>query len=54
MYTSPIHRVDRGTGTPKDIDEVNKREVCECDGLVCDLNATGAPSIFKITFGEGN
>ncbi len=20
-----------GTGTPKDIDEVNKREVCECD-----------------------
>ncbi len=23
-----------GTGTPKDRDEVNKREVCECDG--CD------------------
>ena len=23
----------RGTVTPKDIDEVNKREVCECDGL---------------------
>jgi hypothetical protein len=22
----------RGTGTPKDKDEVNKREVCECDG----------------------
>jgi hypothetical protein len=21
-----------GTGTPKDKDEVNKREVCECDG----------------------
>jgi hypothetical protein len=21
-----------GTGTPKDRDEVNKREVCECDG----------------------
>jgi hypothetical protein len=23
---------DWGTGTPKDRDEVNKREVCECDG----------------------
>ena len=27
-----IHWVDRGTGTPKDKDEVNRREVCECDG----------------------
>jgi hypothetical protein len=27
-----IHWVTRGTGTPKDRDEVNKREVCECDG----------------------
>ena len=27
-----IHWVVRGTGTPKDRDEVNKREVCECDG----------------------
>jgi hypothetical protein len=24
--------VGRGTGTPKDKDEVNKREVCECEG----------------------
>ncbi len=24
--------VGRGTGTPKDRDEVNRREVCECDG----------------------
>jgi hypothetical protein len=24
-----IHWVGRGTGTPKDKDEVNKREVCE-------------------------
>ena len=24
----------RGTGTPKDRDEVNRREVCECDGCV--------------------
>ncbi len=27
-----IHWVDRGTGVPKDRDEVNEREVCECDG----------------------
>ncbi len=31
-YSFLIHWVGRGTGTPKDIDEVNKREVCECDG----------------------
>ena len=37
-----------GTGTPKDRDEVNKREVCECDGWVCDLDDTGTSSIFKI------
>ena len=30
--TSRIHWVGRGTGTPKDRDEVNRREVCECDG----------------------
>jgi hypothetical protein len=29
---SHIHWVDRGTGTPKDRDEVNNREDCECDG----------------------
>jgi hypothetical protein len=28
---SHIHWVDRGTGTPKDKDEVNTREVSECD-----------------------
>ena len=27
-----IHWVARGTGTPKDRDEVNRREFCECDG----------------------
>ena len=30
--TSSIHWVARGTGTPKDKDEVNRRDVCECDG----------------------
>ena len=29
---SAIHWVRRGTGAPKDKDEVNKREVCECEG----------------------
>jgi hypothetical protein len=29
---SAIHWVARGTGIPKDRDEVNRREVCECDG----------------------
>jgi hypothetical protein len=27
-----IHWVGLGTGTPKDKDEINKREVCECEG----------------------
>ncbi len=36
------------TGTPKDTDEVNKRDVYECDEVVCDLDVTGTPSIFKI------
>jgi hypothetical protein len=31
-YTPLIHWVGRGTGTPKDRDEVNRREVCEYDG----------------------
>jgi hypothetical protein len=26
------HWVGRGTETPKDKDEVNNREVCECEG----------------------
>ena len=39
--------VTRGTGTPKNRDKVKRREVYECDGLVCDLDSTGVPSIFK-------
>ena len=38
----------RGTVTPKDIDEVNKREVSECDGCVCDSEAINDPSIFNV------
>ncbi len=48
IYTSHIHWVTWGTGTPKDRNEVNKQEVCECDGWVCDLDVTGSPLIFKI------
>jgi hypothetical protein len=43
-----IHWVARGTGTPKDKDEINKRETCECDGRVCDLDMMGETSIYKI------
>ncbi len=32
LRASHTHWVGRGTGTPKDKDEVNKREVCECEG----------------------
>jgi hypothetical protein len=32
IYIPHIHWVTRGTGTPKDKDEVDKREACECDG----------------------
>ena len=39
---------ERGTGTPKDKDKVNKREVCECDGRVCDLESIADPSIFNV------
>jgi hypothetical protein len=31
-FTPLIHWVGRGTGTPEDKDEVNKRGVCECEG----------------------
>ena len=44
----PIHWVARGTGTPKDKDEVNKSEASECNGRVCDLDIMGEPSIFKM------
>ncbi len=30
-------------------DEVNRREVCECDGWVCVLEVIGTPSMFKFT-----
>ena len=38
IYTSPTHWVGRGTGTPKDRDEVKKREVYDCEGWVWDLD----------------
>ncbi len=44
IYTSHIHWVSRGTGTPKDKDDINRRDVCECDGWVCVLEMMGVPS----------
>ncbi len=32
VYTPLRHCVGRGTGTPKDKDEVNRQEVCKCEG----------------------
>jgi hypothetical protein len=32
VNTPHIHWVARGTGTPKNRDEVNRRDVSECDG----------------------
>ncbi len=43
-----IHWVDRGTGIPKDRDEVNRREVYECDGGVCDLDVMDTPSKLRV------
>ncbi len=45
-YKPHIHWVTRGTGTPKDRDEVNKRNGCECDGRVCDLDGPGSFWLF--------
>ncbi len=33
-------------------DEVNRREVCECDGCVCDLDDAGTPSILRLIRGS--
>ncbi len=35
---SRIHWVAGGTGILKDREEVNTREVCECDRWMCDLD----------------
>ncbi len=47
-----IHWVGRGTGTPKDRDEVNKREVCvrpisiKCNTYICRLiEIQGNPTV---------
>ena len=48
IYAPRIHWVARGTGTPKDRDDVNRRDVCECDGWACVLEVIGVPSIFKL------
>ncbi len=49
IYTSHTHWIPRGTGTPKDREQVNRREVCECDGWVCDFEVICVPSHFRFT-----
>ena len=49
IYTTHMSSVGRGTGTPKDRDEVNRRDVCEWDGWVCVLDVIGTPSILRLT-----
>ncbi len=44
IYTPYIHCVDRETGTPKDKEEINKRDVCECDGLLCVFEVIDTPA----------
>ena len=41
-----IHWVTRGTGTPKDRDEANRREFWVCDGWVYHPEAVGVSSMF--------
>jgi hypothetical protein len=47
-YLVYLHWVDRGTGIPKDRDEVNRREVCECDGCVFELDMMSDPSKLNV------
>ena len=48
IYESHIHWVDRGTGTPIDKDEVNRRDLWVCDGWVCNLETVGVASMFRL------
>ena len=49
LYTPRIHWVARGTGTPKDKDEIHRREVYECDGRVCALEVMCSPLSLRLT-----
>jgi hypothetical protein len=48
IHTTHTHWVVRRTGTPRDRDEVHRREVCECDGWVCDLDVIDTPSKLRV------
>ncbi len=50
IYTPRIHWVVRGTGTPKDRDEVKRRDVWQCDGWVWVLEVIGTPSIMSVVY----
>jgi hypothetical protein len=46
--TSQSHTHPSHSQTSRHRDEVNRREVCECDGWVCDLDMMGAPSKLSV------
>ncbi len=48
IYTSRIHWLARGIGTPKNKDEINRRDVSEWDGWVCVFEVIDVPSMFKL------
>jgi hypothetical protein len=48
IYTPLRHWVGRGTGRPKDKDEVKRREVWECEGWVWDLDVIDDPSMLRL------
>jgi hypothetical protein len=49
LHFSHIHRVVRGTGTPKNKDEVYRRVVCQCEGWVCVHEVIVVPSRLRLT-----
>ena len=40
--------MNRGTGTSKVKDEVNRRDICEYDGCVCVVEVIGDPSKLRV------
>jgi hypothetical protein len=47
-FESRNRELKMGTGTPKDKDEVNRRDVWECDGWVCVFEVIDSSSRFEL------
>ena len=48
MWCRCYERLKNKAEGSKDRDEVNRRQVCECDGWVCVLEVIGAPSRLRL------